>query len=98
MLFWIIQNIIISIVLIMSIHYIYLYFKTNLTVPKTKDLVKKPIEQYRKIYNSIQQEMPDKIDKKEMKGELKNYLKTLTKNTSGNNIKTFNSSNSFTTY
>ena len=42
--------------------------------------------------------MPDKIDKKEMKGELKNYLKTLTKNTSGNNIKTFNSSNSFTTY
>jgi len=98
MLFWIIQNIIISIVLIMSIHYIYLYFKTNLTVPKTKDLVKKPIEQYRKIYNSIQQEMPDKIDKKEMKGELKNYLKTLTKNTSGDSIKTFNSSNSFTTY
>ena len=41
MLFWIIQNIIISIVLIMSIHYIYLYFKTNLTVPKTKRFSKK---------------------------------------------------------
>lgn len=64
----------------MSIHYIYIYFKTNLTVPKTKDLVKKPIEQYRKIYNSIQKEIPKKIDKTNMKGELKNYLKELTKN------------------
>lgn len=79
MFFWIIQNIIISIILIMSIHYTYLYFKTNLTVPKTKDLVKKPIEQYRKIYNSIQQDIPEKIDKQNMKGELKNYLKELTK-------------------
>ena len=61
MFFWIIQNIIISIILIMSIHYTYIYFKTNLTVPKTKDLVKKPIEQYRKIYNSIQKEIPKKI-------------------------------------
>lgn len=85
----------------MSIHYIYLYFKTNLTVPKTKDLVKKPIEQYRKIYNSIQQEIPAKIDKKNMKGELKNYLKKLTKGksdtpTSTENI--FNSSHQFTSY
>ena len=83
MFFWIIQNIIISIILIMSIHYTYLYFKTNLTVPKTKDLVKKPIEQYRKIYNSIQQDIPEKIDKQNMKGELKNYLKELSKGKSG---------------
>ena len=54
MLFWIIQNIIISIILIMSIHYTYLYFKTNLTVPKTKDLVKNQlsnIEKYITQYN-----------------------------------------------
>ena len=57
MFFWIIQNIIISIILIMSIHYTYLYFKTNLTVPKTKDLVKNPLNniekfiiQYSKIF------------------------------------------------
>ena len=100
MFFWIIQNIIISIILIMSIHYTYLYFKTNLTVPKTKDLVKKPIEQYRKIYNSIQQEIPEKIDKQNMKGELKNYLKELSKGKSstpsGENM--FNAQQQFTPY
>ena len=53
MFFWIIQQIIISIVLIVSIHYIYIFFKNNLTIPKTKDLVKKPIEQYKKIYTSL---------------------------------------------
>jgi len=91
MFFWIIQNIIISIILIMSIHYIYIYFKTNLTVPKTKDLVKKPIEQYRKIYNSIQKEIPKKINKTAMKGELKNYLKELNKNTTPKADNVFNS-------
>lgn len=98
MFFWIIQNIIISVILIMSIHYIYIYFKTNLTVPKTKDLVKKPIEQYKKIYHSIQQKQPDKIDQNKMKGELKKYLKSLKENTSSPDINTFNSSNTYTTY
>ena len=53
MFFWIIQQIIISVVLIVTIHYIYLFFKHNLTIPKTKDLVKKPIEQYKQIYTSF---------------------------------------------
>ena len=75
MLFWIIQQTIISIVLIISVHYIYIFFKNNLTIPKTKDLVNKPREQYKKIYNSLKK---GKEDSKEMKNELKNYLKTLT--------------------
>ena len=74
MFFWIIQNIIISIILIMSIHYTYLYFKTNLTVPKTKDLVKKPIEQYKEIYQSISQNSKNSDN---MKAELKDYIKQL---------------------
>ena len=45
MLFWIIQQTIISIILIISVHYIYIFFKNNLTIPKTKDLVNKPTEQ-----------------------------------------------------
>ena len=53
MLFWIIQQTIISIILIISVHYIYIFFKNNLTIPKTKDLVNKPTEQYKQIYNSI---------------------------------------------
>ena len=75
MLFWIIQQTIISVVLIISVHYIYIFFKNNLTIPKTKDLVNKPREQYKKIYSSLKK---SKEDSKEMKTELKNYLKTLT--------------------
>ena len=75
MLFWIIQQTIISVVLIISVLYIYIFFKNNLTIPKTKDLVNKPREQYKKIYNSLKK---GKEDSKEMKNELKNYLKTLT--------------------
>ena len=74
MLFWIIQQTIISVVLIISVHYIYIFFKNNLTIPKTKDLVNKPTEQYKKIYSSLTK---TKEDTKEMKSELKNYLKTL---------------------
>ena len=74
MLFWIIQQTIISIVLIISVHYIYIFFKNNLTIPKTKDLVNKPAEQYKKIYSSLNANKPDT---KEMKNELKNYLKNL---------------------
>ena len=76
MLFWIIQQIIISVVLIISIHYIYVFFKQNLTIPKTKDLVKRPAEQYKKIYTSLKKEEENKDN---MKDELKNYLKKLTK-------------------
>lgn len=75
MLFWIIQQTIISVVLIISVHYIYIFFKNNLTIPKTKDLVNKPREQYKKIYSSLKK---DNEDSKDMKNELKNYLKTLT--------------------
>lgn len=74
MLFWIIQQTIISIILIISVHYIYIFFKNNLTIPKTKDLVNKPTEQYKQIYNSIK---TNKETSQEMKNELKNYLKTL---------------------
>ena len=57
MFFWIIQQIIISIVLIISIHYIYIFFKNNLTIPKTKDLVKRPIEQYKQIVKNHKQSL-----------------------------------------
>ena len=82
MIFWIIQQTIISIILIISVHYIYIFFKNNLTVPKTKDLVNKPTEQYKKIYSSLNN---NKEDTKEMKNELKNYLKTLSSKKNQNN-------------
>ena len=96
MLFWIIQQTIISIVLIISVHYIYIFFKTNLTIPKTKDLVNRPTEQYKKIYKSLNK---SKENNKEMKNELKDYLKTLTsKNkTQSKNTKIESVGNSFNT-
>ena len=52
MLFWIIRQVIISFIFIFTAHYIYNYFKKNLTVPKIKDLIKKPIKQYEQIYQT----------------------------------------------
>ena len=104
MFFWIIQQTIISIILIISVHYIYIFFKNNLTVPKTKDLVNKPTEQYKKIYSSLNN---TKENNKEMKNELKNYLKTLSSSKKKQNDKPQNkidtaenifSSGNFTSY
>ena len=74
MLFWICQQIVLSIILILSLHYSYLFFKNNLTIPKTIDMIKKPVGQYKDIYNSIQK---NKQKNENMKNELKNYLKNL---------------------
>ena len=79
MLLWIIQQIIISVVLIVTVHYIYIFFKNNLTVPKTKDLVKKPIEQYKKIYSSMDGSGKPKKENNLMKHELKNFIQGLNK-------------------
>ena len=76
MFLWILQQTIISIILIVSVHYIYIFFKDNLTMPKTKDLVKKPTEQYNKIFDVIKNK---KNQKNNMKNELKNYIKELVK-------------------
>ena len=94
MFFWIIQQTIISIVLIISVHYIYIFFKNNLTVPKTKDLVNKPTEQYKKIYSSLNK---DKENNQEMKNELKNYLKTLSSSKKNQTHKTENKINKIET-
>ena len=75
MLFWIIRQIIISFIFIFTAHYIYIYFKKNLTVPKIKDIIKKPVKQYEKIYQTNEKE--ENSDKETMKNELKDYLKNL---------------------
>ena len=73
-------------ILIFLLHYIYDYFKTNLTTPKVKDLVNKPQMQYEEIIETIKENK--KIEKKEilekkkedqnsMKNELKKYMNEL---------------------
>lgn len=85
MLPWIIQSGIISFVLIYLIHYLFTFFKNNLTVPKVIDLVNKPKEQYEDLMKntkstpiSNEQLLPsNRPDMSNMKNELKNYLKDL---------------------
>ena len=72
MIFWILQQIIISIILIASIHYIILYFKKNLTVPKTKDLVKKPANDYKVMFETSNNN--DNNNNDDMKNELKKHI------------------------
>ena len=81
MLFNIFQNTFLSIIFIVVVHSIYKFFKNNLTIPKTKDLVNKPSMEYEKIKNELNKfKKEEKLKKKnnnEMKNELKNYLKEL---------------------
>lgn len=74
MLLWICQQVVLSIILILTMHYSYLFFKNNLTIPKTIDMIKKPVDQYKEIYNEVKK---TKEKNTVMKNELKNYLKNL---------------------
>ena len=76
MIFSIIQTIILSVIFIVTVHYIYIFFKENLTTPKIRDLVNKPAEQYDKIYKDL--EKAPEENAVDMKGELQSYLKSLT--------------------
>ncbi len=71
----IIQYTLVSIIMIVTIHYIWSFLKTNLTIPKTKDLVKKPTELYKDIYSTMNN--TDSNKKEDMKNELRNYIGTL---------------------
>jgi hypothetical protein len=86
MLLFILKNAIISIILIILLHYIYDYFKTNLTTPKVKDLVNKPQIQYDEIIKTIKEskdinhnELIEKEEKNKsnMKNELKKFMDEL---------------------
>lgn len=46
-------SILISVIVILIIHNIFLFFQNNLTAPKVKDFVNKPNERYKEIYNII---------------------------------------------
>tara|TARA_Y100000768_G_C23988865_1_gene690731 strand:- start:2410 stop:2724 length:315 start_codon:yes stop_codon:yes gene_type:complete len=82
MISWTIRWILFSLVLIFLIHYLYIFFKTTLTVPKVKDLVNKPTEKYNEILNTIkstQSTLVETPNKEDMQSELKSFLNDLKK-------------------
>ena len=50
---WIVQATALSLCLIAVLHYLYVFFKTTLTVPKVKDLVTRPQKQYDAIFKTM---------------------------------------------
>ena len=100
----ILQYFIISFILILLIHYLYNFFKTNLTIPKVKDLIHKPKERYDEMYESIKYNKKNEsndIDTESMKLELKKYLSELNnKKTEIKDISSYgnNNNNKYSTY
>ena len=95
-------------------HYIYNFFKSNLTIPKVKDLVSRPQQQYNKIFdvmrnskkNEINNDNNDNNDNNvvettsstNMKTELKKYLNNLQKKQDGIQSVGMNFDNLYDTY
>jgi len=89
MLFWTVQITIISIILIFLVHYLIIFFKDTLTVPRIKDLVNVPAKKYENMFNVISnnntseeilneytvRDLLPSTDINEMKNELKSFFK-----------------------
>jgi len=79
-------NIIISIIIILGVHYFWNYLKETYTTKKTRDLVNTQIDKYKKILNDIQNNENNKIkdskktifeteeEKQVMNDDLMNFL------------------------
>jgi cell shape-determining protein MreC len=90
---------IISLILIILVHYLFTFFKTNLTQPKIKDLVNKPQQQYQQLFDTMKEtsikssendssEIMKNKSSENMKNELKNYLKELSGKKNDSHVKT----------
>ena len=85
MLITLIQWILISFILIALVHYIFTFLKTNLTVPKVKDLIDMPSKRYKEIIESIDNKKQIDNASNKMKDELKQYMASLMINKNNNN-------------
>jgi len=83
--FWVVQSTIVSFVIIFVLHNLYSFFKETLTVPKMKDLVKRPQQKYDTLFRELRSmqtpetggnNAPDS-SADAMKNELKRYLMEL---------------------
>ena len=55
MFFSIVKWVLISLTLILLVHHLYMFLMNTLTVPKIKDLVNKPTQQYQAIFDTLEQ-------------------------------------------
>ena len=86
MFFWIFKWSILSFILIFLIHYLYTFLINMLTVPKIRDLINKPKEQYNELLKNKPiitnqtlnvHDNDNDNDNEEMCSELKKYVEEL---------------------
>ena len=88
---------IVSFIIIYIAHYLYEYFKTNLTTPKIKDLINRPKMEYTAMYNIINSNPSNvnnvnnvnneyNINSNEIKDELNNFFNDLNKDDNINSL------------
>ena len=53
MVFWTMKWVIMSVVMILVMHHLYIFFMDTLTVPMNKDFIHKPIEKYKEMLDTI---------------------------------------------
>jgi hypothetical protein len=83
--FWIAQVVIVSFVIIFLLHNLYYFFKETLTIPKMKDMVKRPQQKYDALFRELEESKNanamhatnDENDAALMKNELKRYMMEL---------------------
>jgi hypothetical protein len=71
----------ISLTLIFLVHHLYIFLLNTLTVPKIKDLVNKPNQQYKDIFKTMNQDTKESTKNDPMADELTSFLSDLKKTT-----------------
>jgi response regulator RpfG family c-di-GMP phosphodiesterase len=89
----IIQWSIISLFLIVLIHYLYGFFQTTLTIPKIKDLVNRPASAYKEMYNTINNDYRSGNNKDSQLNKNANANSNSNKNNYTQNSESANSTN-----
>jgi cell shape-determining protein MreC len=82
--FWFIQVSVVSLIIIFVLHNLYSFFKETLTVPKIKDMVKRPQQKYDMLFRELHNQVSASSSSngngngnEDMKNELKRYLMDL---------------------
>ena len=87
---WFIQVSVVSLLIIFVMHNLYSFFKDTLTVPKIKDMVKRPQQRYDTLFRELRNQVAEQpiandnandnasaTANDDMKNELKRYLMDL---------------------
>ena len=96
----VVYTIVLSVVILTLLHHIYSYLMKNLTVPRVHDMITKPEQKYKEIYEKLQtpiskgseasshSKIPEVSSYSKIPDpDMKNELKDYIKNLTGNTVK-----------